>query len=108
MTDTETEPVDRGPISIPDIFGDVDTPGAQPGEVPFSDLTFQGMSRLDDAALEVVVTAMRDAAQAQYRAFARWVRVIRARRTLTLKSERAAAKEAGVSRTTIRNAKTRK
>ncbi len=92
---------DTEPIAVPAAFSDPDTPGAR---FSIFDLGTRGMGDLDDAALEAVVTAMRDDARALYEKYALWVRVIRTRRTVARKSERVAAKETGVSRATMRKA----
>lgn len=90
-------------------FAALGVPGTrdvQKPSVTVADLAFRGMAGMGDATLEAVLTAMRDEARAQYETLSRWVRVIRARRALSRKSERAAAKETGVSRAAVRKATT--
>lgn len=89
------------PLVLPPGYGDVDTPGVQ---LSILDLSTAEMGSLDDASLEAIVTAMRHDAWTQYLLLARWVRVIRARRTLAQKSQRKAAKGTRVSRAAIQKA----
>lgn len=99
---------DLEPYPLPGWLTNPDTPGAQPGPASMLDLGTRGMGRLDDTALEAVVTAMRDDARATYESYARWVRAIRARRVSAGRSEREAARASGVSRAAMRKATTAK
>ncbi len=104
--DTPVAAVDEHePLVLPEYLRDADTPGVRK-PLSLRDLMTANMGHLDDDELLALATGMRDDARAEYEKLAGWVRVIRARRALARKSERAVALSSGVSRAAIRKATT--